>query len=476
MPYLVEQQSPLADVTVRELLSHAGGVYRDSRDGDFWQLRRPFPDRGQLRDLLVTPESAVVPRSERFKYSNIGYALLGLVIEAASGNDYADQLRHAVVEPLGLRHTGAELDPARLDDYATGYSALAYADTRVPIEHVDTRAMAPATGFYSTASDLVAYFSAHFHGDERLLTDVSKHQMQQSLWEVGAPDKHYGLGMGLHEIGARAVVGHNGGYPGHITSSVADPVARLAVSVLTNAVDGPADAVHARGGATDRSGLRRPRPARGGCRRRERADPLHRTLRRALGCVRRGAAGRAAVPAHPGGGRPGRGRGRARRRRRHHAAGRGRQGLRLVRGAGQLRVRRRRQRGLGARAERRHADPDRALLARRASRARNGSLMLDQAVYRITDPHVVRALVTKHSWVTLVSDLPDGLVVSHLAGLRTAADGSGRAASYRVQAKAKLSQDKSAADRTGVVAGLETDPVHANPALAARMRADGVLP
>ncbi len=89
----------------------------------------------------------------------------------------------------------------------------------------------------------MTYFSAHFLGDERLLTDVSKHQMQQSLWEVGSPDRHYGLGMGVQEIGARAVVGHNGGYPGHITSSVADPVARLAVSVLTNAVDGPADAL-----------------------------------------------------------------------------------------------------------------------------------------------------------------------------------------------------------------------------------------
>ena len=49
VPYLAEQHSPLADVTVRELLSHAGRVYRDSRDGDFWQLRRRFPDRGQLR-------------------------------------------------------------------------------------------------------------------------------------------------------------------------------------------------------------------------------------------------------------------------------------------------------------------------------------------------------------------------------------------------------------------------------------------
>ena len=68
--------------------------------------------------------------------------------------------------------------------------------------------------------------------------------------------------------------------------------------------------------------------------------------------------------------------------------------------------------------------------------------MLDQAIYRIRDPAVVRALVTEHSWVTLVSDPPTGPVVSHLP----------------------------------VVEGLETDPVHANRSLADRMHADGVLP
>ncbi len=69
-----------------------------------------------------------------------------------------------------------------------------------------------------------------------------------------------------------------------------------------------------------------------------------------------------------------------------------------------------------------------------------------------------------------LQDVPDYAqrLAPHTTGFRLVAD--------RVQAKAKLSQDKSAADRTGVVAGLETDPVHANPALASRMRADGVLP
>ncbi len=241
LPELTDGGSPLADVTLRELLSHASGMFRDSRDGDFWQLWRPFPDRDGLREILLSADVAVVPRHERFKYSNIGYALLGLVIEAASGQPYANQLRQSVLEPLGLRDTTPDLDPARADDYATGHSSLAYADRRVPIEQVDTAAMAAATGFAATASDLVTYFSAHFLGDDRLLTDASKRQMQQGLWAAGAEGRRYGLGMGVQTIGDRPVIGHGGGFPGHITGTVADPQARLAVSVLTNAVDGPAE-------------------------------------------------------------------------------------------------------------------------------------------------------------------------------------------------------------------------------------------
>ncbi|HEY0217265.1 MAG TPA: serine hydrolase, partial [Cellulomonas sp.] len=41
----------------------------------------------------------------------------------------------------------------------------------------------------------------------------------------------------------RDVVGHSGGYPGHITRTYIDPRARLVVSVLTNAIDGPADPI-----------------------------------------------------------------------------------------------------------------------------------------------------------------------------------------------------------------------------------------
>jgi CubicO group peptidase (beta-lactamase class C family) len=241
VPTLVEDSSPLAEVTVRDLLSHAGGVYRDSDDGDFWHLVGPFPDRERLRAILAQADAAVIPPHERFKYSNIGYGLLGLIIEAVTGIDYNTHLTQAVVQPLGLRNVGPELVSERLADYAVGYSALSYANHRVPIEHVDTRALSSATGFYATASDLVTYFSAHFLGDDRLLADSSKRIMQHPAWETEEPGRRYALGLAVQTLGDRTLIGHGGGYPGHITSSLADPTARIAVSVLTNAIDGPAD-------------------------------------------------------------------------------------------------------------------------------------------------------------------------------------------------------------------------------------------
>ncbi|MGH3447130.1 MAG: serine hydrolase domain-containing protein [Nocardioidaceae bacterium] len=230
--------SPLAAATVRELLSHAAGVYRDSSDGDFWQLWRPFPDRARLLEIVCAPESAVLPRNKRFKYSNIGFGLLGLIIEAAAGKEYADVVGSSIIGPLGLHDTGPELEQRRAGDYARGYTALSYADHRVPIDHVDTGALAPATGAYATATDLVTYFSAHFLGDDRLLTDESKRLMQQALWRTGEDDRHYAHGLGVTTVGERTMIGHGGGYPGHATYSLADPLGRIVVSVLTNAIDG----------------------------------------------------------------------------------------------------------------------------------------------------------------------------------------------------------------------------------------------
>jgi len=240
LPWLKEARSPLADASVRELLSHASGIIRDGRESDFWQLQKQFPDRDVLREEIVAGTAAVIPANQRFKYSNVGYGLVGLIIEAASGESYNSLVQREIVGRLGLRNTGAEVDPDRLGEFATGYTALSYAPRRVPIDHVGTAALSPATGFYSNASDLANYFATQFQGDTRLLSDAAKRRMQQPLWESSQGGNQYGLGLSVSKIGERTLVGHSGGFPGFASMTLVDPAGKVAVSVLTNAVDGSA--------------------------------------------------------------------------------------------------------------------------------------------------------------------------------------------------------------------------------------------
>ncbi|MGY1753685.1 serine hydrolase domain-containing protein [Blastococcus sp. SYSU D01042] len=244
VPELAETGSPLARATVRELLGHQSGVTRDGAHADFWQLEAPFPDRAALL-AAVLDGGAVHDRNEHFKYSNVGYALVGQAVEAVTGTPFAEHLRTAVLEPLGLTRTGADHDPRRAGEYAAGHTALLLGEhRRLALGVAPTGAWAPATGFWSTAEELSAFAEAALvFGGDRLLTDGSRRLMQRQesvVTAYGTEIGRYGLGVDLTRVGDRELVGHSGGWPGHITLTLADPTAGLVVSVLTNAVDGPA--------------------------------------------------------------------------------------------------------------------------------------------------------------------------------------------------------------------------------------------
>lgn len=253
LPWLPAGPGQTGRATVRQLLSHSAGVIRDGDDGGFWQVDRDFPDAGELRELLVSTPLVLLP-NERFKYSNFGYGLLGMLVEAVSGEPYNAHVRRNVVDRLGLRSTGPELDDAALERLATGYSGRHYGLERLPFAHLDTGALSPATGFHSTAEDLCRFAAAHFMGNEELLTDESKREMQHELWSVEGTPASYGLGLDVQKVGERRLVGHAGGFPGFITNTRFDPVEQLVVVALTNAAAGPAhDLVTGMVGLIDRA-------------------------------------------------------------------------------------------------------------------------------------------------------------------------------------------------------------------------------
>jgi D-alanyl-D-alanine carboxypeptidase len=224
------------EVTIAQVLSYSAGIIRDGEDSDYWQLYRSFPDKEQLKkDFLQT--DLVLNAGTKMKYSNYGYSLLGALIEEVSGKPYNKYVVEHIVKLLNLKDTGPELNKSIENKLVTGYSGL-YNKKRLPIEQIDTQAMSPATGFYSTSEDLCAYFSAQMVGSGKLLSDESKRAMQSKhvKTENTGERGEYGLGFEIDYVDRKKVFGHGGGFPGHITKTIVYPKNKLVVTVLTNSL------------------------------------------------------------------------------------------------------------------------------------------------------------------------------------------------------------------------------------------------
>ncbi len=230
----------VAAATWSQLLSHSAGLVRDGADSGQWSDRRPFLNRQELlADLATGP--AIAPNS-RFKYSNHGYGLVGLAIEALTGEAYGDWVAREIVAASGLEETTPDAPWAAGMPFAKGHSAKQPLGQRLVIPADNpTHALAAATGFVSTAADLARFF-ASLAPDAKtsVLSAASRREMGRRQWQ----DPHsslarwYGLGTICGSLGDWDWCGHSGGFQGTITRTVSVPAQGLTLSVLTNAADG----------------------------------------------------------------------------------------------------------------------------------------------------------------------------------------------------------------------------------------------
>ena len=93
--------------TIAQALSHSAGITRDGPDCGQYDGRRPYLGaREVLADLAADP---VIEPNSRFKYSNHGFALLGLLIEAITREPYAAWIKREIVDAVGLVETTPDM-------------------------------------------------------------------------------------------------------------------------------------------------------------------------------------------------------------------------------------------------------------------------------------------------------------------------------------------------------------------------------
>ena len=232
----------IASITLAQLLSHSGGLVRDGSDAGQFSDRRPFLAEAELVQDLEGPPT--LEASLRFKYSNHGYGLLGLVIGKVTGEAYGAWIGREIVAAAALDETAPDMPEAGVAPFARGHTGRMPLGRRAVIPGDNpTHAMAAATGFVSTARDLARFFSQlDPDSDSRLLTALSRREMVRRLWQdsESSLERYYGLGLISGKPGASEWFGHAGMFQGYITGTMVFPHQGLAVSVLTNAADGPA--------------------------------------------------------------------------------------------------------------------------------------------------------------------------------------------------------------------------------------------
>lgn len=225
-----------APVTIRQLLTHTAGMPRDSRLTDFERLYQP--DRAAAIEALPQQELEAPPGST-YAYSNLGYAVLGAVIEETSGESYAAFLEREIFAPLGMERTMAH--PTRGARTAWGHGPRDGDGTRPKAGFWDLRFATPAGGMASSVVDLgrfVAMQLAPYAGDDPPLLSADAIRESHRVQHMIDPARGgSGLAWGVDVSDGGRAVYHGGELPDQTSFLRIDLQAGIGAIVLTNAED-----------------------------------------------------------------------------------------------------------------------------------------------------------------------------------------------------------------------------------------------
>ena len=225
-----EVRSEHGPITIRHLLTHSSGLMigadmsANSRF-DVWALRET---------------ETGCPPGTRWLYSNIGYRVLGFVVEEVTGLPYGEALRTRILEPLGLEATDPEITSEGRLRLAVGYQRLyddrpeRRIDPWVPAAWLET-----GTGDGSlagTVEDLAAFLRALLDRGRGLMTPESLELMTSTSLEA-EDGWWYGFGLGLREHEGRREIRHGGSMPGFGATMLGDLDSGLGVAVVANVSD-----------------------------------------------------------------------------------------------------------------------------------------------------------------------------------------------------------------------------------------------
>jgi CubicO group peptidase (beta-lactamase class C family) len=228
-------------ITVRMLLNHESGLEADAFQGFFLGYDTPedFP-YSYRRALDAVNESGVVRKPyEIFSYCNLGYSLLGIIVERACKVSFQDSVKKLIFNPLEMEDSSFNIDDIPSDRMAMGY-------VRGKPETVPYIRDMPAGSLNTTAADMGKFMQsmlASYNSDEGLLSrDTVKEIFEPS--NVGVPaDLDFQIGLtwwivDFQKLPDEFIVGHGGDLPPYHSLLIMLPERNISICVMVNSIEG----------------------------------------------------------------------------------------------------------------------------------------------------------------------------------------------------------------------------------------------
>ena len=217
-PWFARLPNPEA-IRVRHLLSHSAGI--SDYPGTFrynlhsvWRAVRHGGIRFTPEELIgfALDKKPLNPPGEGYRYTDVGYLVLGRLIESATDRTYYDLLTERILNPHGLDNI--VLQDRSVLPVTPGYTMGARNLREDGTMKIDPSSEWTGGGLALTPTDLVRFHAALATG--QIVRPNSFQQMLTSGWHNPAtPNEHYGFGLFIQNNGTSW--NHGGLWPGYRT-------------------------------------------------------------------------------------------------------------------------------------------------------------------------------------------------------------------------------------------------------------------
>jgi CubicO group peptidase (beta-lactamase class C family) len=239
-PALAPERSAGASVTVRHLLNQTSGLPMLRGEVALTE----FDDRPDAAELQVRALATLKigrPVGSKWEYSNLNYNVLGLIVEAAGGEPYAEYIQKHILNPLEMTHTYTDRAAAKRDGLAMGYRL--WFGRPVPAGELPVPRGSLAAGQHiSCAEDMAHYLIAHLnggrYGDARVLSAAGIEELHRGVAEYrlgSIASGRYGMGWFEQDLDGIKTYAHGGNVPDFSAFIALVPEQKKGVTVLFNA-------------------------------------------------------------------------------------------------------------------------------------------------------------------------------------------------------------------------------------------------